>query len=165
LASAATSCAWCCAALLRAAAEPANDGYFDGENQTLIQLIDSALVLNRGLPEAAGSFLTWRLPQLRTGDEERPFFAFGLVALALLFRQPPLTASDIDVLVAFVERAEAGVRDPMSVCTPDMFEGSFLAGTYFKQRHVAWRALAARLRSRVPDSAHVVALARRIEAT
>jgi hypothetical protein len=156
--------AFCCAALLRAAAEPENDGYFDGENQTLIQLIESALFLNRELPEAAGSFLTWRIPQLRSDDDERPFFAFGLVALALLLRQPSLAASDIDALVTFVEQAEADVRDPMGVCTPDMFQASFAAGTHHNLRHAAWRALAARLRSRIPDSERVVALTRRIEA-
>lgn len=155
--------AFCCAALLRAAAEPANVEYFDGENQTLIQLIESTLFLNRGLPGAVGSFLTWRFPRLRADDEERPFFAFGLVALALLVRRDSLAALEIDTLVAFVEQAEAAVRDPMGVCTPDMFEGSFLAGTHFDLRHAAWRSLARRLRSHLPQSERVVALARRIE--
>jgi hypothetical protein len=155
--------AFCCAALLRAATEPGNEAHFAGENQTLIQLIESALFLNRGLPEAAANFLTWRLPQLRSDDEERPFFAFGLVALTLLLGQRWLAASQIEELVELVERTEAAVRDPMGVCTPDMFEGSFLAATYFNQRHAAWRALAARLRSAMPDSERVVTLARRIE--
>src|SRR5262245_2436176 len=39
--------AFVCAALLRAAPEPANHGYFDGENQTIAQLLASALVLGR----------------------------------------------------------------------------------------------------------------------
>jgi hypothetical protein len=156
--------AFCCAALLRAAAESANQGYFGGENQTLIQLIESALILGRGLPEAAGSFLTWRIPLLRTDDDERPFFAFGLVALALSVGQDSLTAHDIDALVDYVDRTETAARDPMGVCTPDMFNGSFLAGTCYDRRHAAWRALAAKLRSRVPDAQRLVASALRIEA-
>ena len=144
--------------LLRAAAEPSNGRYFYGDNQTLIQLIGSALFLNRGLAEAAGSFLTWRIPQLRSDDPERPFFVFGLVALALLMKQPSLEASALDELIAFVEQAEA------DACTPDMLEGSFLATTYYNLRHAAWRALATRLRTSMPDSERVVALARRIEA-
>lgn len=156
--------AFCCSALLRAAADPSNDGFFDGENQTLIQLIDSALFLNRGLPEAAGRFLTWRLPQLRSDDPERPFFAFGLVAIALLLNPRSPKPSDIDALISFVEGAEAEARDLMRVRPPNMIEDSFLAGTFFDQRHSVWRALATRLRLRMSDSERVVGLARRIEA-
>jgi hypothetical protein len=156
--------AFCCAALLRAAAEPANEGYFDGENSTLIQLIESALSLERGLPELAGRFLTWRIPRMRTDDEESPLFAFGLLALAGLIRPQPLVASDVDELVSFVENVEADLRDPTGACTREMFEGSsFLACTNFDLRHAAWRGLAVRLRSAMPDSDRVVALARRVE--
>jgi hypothetical protein len=156
--------AFCCAALLRAAAEPANDGYFQGENQTLIQLIDSTLVLKGELPQAAGSFLTWRIPLMRFDDEERPFFTFGLVALALLEKRESLSAADVDAMISFIERSEAAVRDPMGVCMPDMFKGSFLAETYFDQCHAAWRALAKQVRLSVPEFERMTALARRIEA-
>jgi hypothetical protein len=44
-----------------------------------------------------------------------------------------------------------------------MSQGSFLTKTYFNLRHDAWRALAAQLRSSLPDSDRVRALARRIE--
>jgi hypothetical protein len=156
--------AFCCAALLRAAAEPENDGHFSGENETLIQLIYSALILNSGFPEATGSYLTWRIPRMRGDDEERPFFAFGLIALLVLLKPGSLTTSNIDTLVSFVEQAEADVRCPMGDCTPEMIQASFLSWTYHSLRHAAWRALAATMRMRLPDFERVVALARRIEA-
>jgi hypothetical protein len=156
--------AFCCAALLRAGAEPANVGYLIGENQTVIQLIESALFLSNGLPEATARFLTWRFPQMRSDDDERPFVAFGLVALAVLLGHASLAASDVDALADFVEEAEADIRDPMRVCTADMFRGSFLTATHFNLRHAAWLALAARLKSRRPDSKRLAELIRRIEA-
>lgn len=155
--------AFCCAALLRAGAESANDGYFFGENATLIQLIESALFLGNGLSDAAGCFLTWHLPRLSPDDEERPFFAFGLAAIGLLHRPRAFSPTDIEAAVAFVERAEWAVRDPMGVCTVDMFEGSFLSVTCYDLRHAAWRALAGRLRLLFSNNDRVAAFARRIE--
>src|SRR5262249_23084848 len=156
--------AFCCAALLRAAAEPENAGSFEGENETLIQLIDSMLFLNRGLPEAAGSFLTWRMRLLSLDDDTRPFFAFGLVALALLVERKLLSGSHIDTLITFVEQCEEVTADRLGVGVPEMLRGSFLGRSYYNQRHGEWRALAARLRVALPGSERVVALARRIEA-
>jgi hypothetical protein len=120
--------------------------------------------LGAGLPEAAAGFLAWRLPALSIADAERPFFAFGLVAVALLAFRDAFAPPEVDRLIAFVEEEEAAVRDPTGACTPDMFGRSFLAETCFDQRHGAWRALAARVRSSFPNAVRLVGLARRIEA-
>jgi hypothetical protein len=155
--------AFSCATLLRAAPDPANEGEFRGENATLIQLIDSALYLGRGLPAAAASFLAWRAPLMPPDDTERPFFAFGLLALSLLVSPGALSPPDVDALVAFVEHTEALVRQNEYADVPATSNGSFLSLTSFDLRHSAWRALAAQLISRFSNADRLVALARRIE--
>ena len=95
-------------------------------------------------------------------DDARPFFAFGLIAIALVCRRDVLQPADVDLLVDFVERAETAFRDPLGVCTPDMFEGTFLRFTHYDQRHAAWRALARRLQADFADVPRVAALAKRI---
>jgi hypothetical protein len=153
--------AFCCAALLRAAAEPANADWFEGENQTLVPAIESALHLGLGLPEAAARFLTWRFPSLPGHDENRPFFAFGLIALMLLLRPRALSASEIDEMVDFVERAEIEACE--SATMPGPHQDSFMDMTFYTLRHAEWQTLAARLRESVTGAPRVTALARRVE--
>jgi hypothetical protein len=72
-----------CAALLRAAAEPENDGYFTGEDSTIIQLVDSAVKLGEKTSLVALKFLCWRM-QYRTLDEwDRPYFAIAILLLSV----------------------------------------------------------------------------------
>lgn len=154
--------AFCCAALLRSAAEPASSNYAYGENQTLVGLIASALCLKNGLPDAAGRFLTWRIPTLDLLDDERPFFVFGLVALSILSDPPRVAASDIDQLVRLIEDAEAEIFDPSRVYTLEMFESSFLDGTCHDLRHASWRHLAHEMLASHPQSASLSALVKRM---
>lgn len=155
--------AFACAALLRSAAEPESANHDYGDNQTLIQLIESVLYLKRGLPEATASFLTWRIPSLAIDDEHRPFFVFGLISIAILLHRDALSTDDLESFVAFVEESERAVRDPMGVCPPEMFPGSFLNETIFNMRHATWRRLAAQVRNCVPESERIAELTRRIE--
>jgi len=159
--------AFCCAALLLAAVQPSNlKSYFGGQTLTLVRLINSALVLGGGLPEAAGSFLNYRFQSLTDSSVDRPFYAFGLVALALLVGTEKDSTDDIDELAAFVERIEAHVRDPEGVTTPEIFHGSFLNDPHVDgSNHAEWRALAAHLRSKFPESTRLTALTRRMEIT
>jgi hypothetical protein len=134
--------AFACAALLRAAAEPENA--LDGENATLAQLVASTLVLGEDAQEAAARFLVWRIPALQP-EEERPFFAFALLFLAVLLRSGRL---DGDALAAAgewvmaVEEAEAQAMHP-HVPTP---AGPWLLRlSYFDLRHSVWRSFARRM--------------------
>ena len=154
--------AFSCAALLRAGGDPANHDYLCGENQSLVTLIDSATTIASGLPEAAARFLTWRIPRL-VNDEERPLFAFGLVALAILYAPRLWSSAEVDEMTQFIERAEADVRDPMGVCTTDMLgDASLLDLTRFGQRHNVWQQLATRLLSADGVTRRLAALLRRI---
>jgi hypothetical protein len=74
--------AFCCAVLLRAAAEPQAVGHFGGESETVIQLIASALTLGRDAAEGALRLLCWRMLVLPVEDEDGPFFATGILLLA-----------------------------------------------------------------------------------
>jgi hypothetical protein len=82
-----------CAVLVRAAAEPENDGYFTGEDSTIIQLVDSAIKLGAHTSLAALKFLCWRM-QYRTLDEwDRPYFAIAILLLSVsLGKCDPQTA-------------------------------------------------------------------------
>jgi len=155
--------AFSCAALLRTPAVPPNYDCLWGDNQTLAQLIESALILGDGLPEALASFLTWRFPLLSLTEEERPFFAFGVILLALLISFEKFSPAEVEEMVAFVMQAESSVRDPTGACTAEMFTGSFFTNAGFNQCHHVWRSLAARLLSRFAGIPSIVALIRKIE--
>ena len=136
--------AFCCAALLHAAGDPANrdQGFAGNQNDTLAPLIESALALGHDLPAAAARYITWHLPSLKASDDNRPFYAFGLLVLAVLGTPDAFSLEDVEALAAFVDRAEMQVRDSAGVCTPDMFNGSFLELTRYDGNHHVWRALA-----------------------
>ena len=57
-----------CSALLRAAAEPANEGYFTGEDSTIIQLVDSGIKLGEKTATATLRFLSWCMQQRSSVD-------------------------------------------------------------------------------------------------
>lgn len=72
-----------CTVLIRAAAEPANDGYFTGEDSTIIQLIDSAIQLGSDTSLAALKFLCWRMQYRKLDDWEQSDFAVAILLLAV----------------------------------------------------------------------------------
>jgi hypothetical protein len=136
--------AFACAVLLRAAAEPANDNFFDGENQTLAQLVASALVLGEDVQEATLRFLVWRVAKLQPG-EERPFFAFAILLLATLLDGQRMTESRLARLAEWVASEEAREREHLAAFLPPNGEQWLLGLTFFSQQHDVWRRLARRL--------------------
>ena len=134
--------AFSCDLLLRAAADPRNADYFSGENTTLIQWIASALALGSDATVAALQTLLWRVPSVPTIDEERPFYAMGVLLLAAARLNDPADAALLNALCAWVEAEEAATR-----YNPDIFglngrEAWLLGLTSFDQRHARWRTLA-----------------------
>ena len=130
---------FCCAALLRAAAEPENAEYIPGENQTVAQLVASALVLGPEVQEAAASLLAWRLRSSGIDAEDRPFFAMGLLILAVFMGTDPFREDELNELADWVVREEADARATLG---RDGKEGWLLGLTIFNQAHPVWRSLA-----------------------
>ena len=96
-----------CAALLRIAAEPENNGYFDGENQTIAALVHSAIILGEDFQKDALSLLSWLLLRDRELYEDAPFFGLGCLLLAAHTGAP---ASTVSGLAAWVVEQEARIR-------------------------------------------------------
>ena len=136
--------AFACAALLRAAAEPENAGFFDGENSTLAQLLASALVLGADAQEAAARFLTWRTPRM-AHHEDRPFFALGLLVLAVELRGGRLPDGALAAAADWVVAEEAEERAAQHPYLPVNSEGWLLGLTWHDLRDTVWRALAGRM--------------------
>jgi hypothetical protein len=72
-----------CAVLIRAAAEPENEGYFTGEESTIVQLVDSAMKLGREASLSALRFLCWRTRYRTLDDWNRPYFAVAILLLSV----------------------------------------------------------------------------------
>jgi len=96
-----------CATLLRLAAEPKNEGYFDAENQTIAPLVHSAIVLGEDLQKDALALLAWLLLRDRELYEDAPFFGLGCLVLAAYTGAP---ASTVSGLAAWVVAKEARLR-------------------------------------------------------
>jgi hypothetical protein len=75
-----------CAVLLRADADREVDTAVEA---TLAHCLSGTKVLGQGISEAAGSFLTWRIPTMASG--ERWLFSLGLLILAMRFRNDQIT--------------------------------------------------------------------------
>lgn len=156
---------FCCSVLLLAAAAAANrsQAFTYGENEALVALVTGAIYVKPDLCEMAGRFLTWRLLRQEVGQDERPHFAFALLCLAVLgsdrSREPP----ELDDWVTFVERTDLLSLDPTGVCTPGMFDDSFLARTVHRMRERSWLDLARGLRLACPDSLSLARLLDKVE--
>jgi hypothetical protein len=133
--------AFACAALLRAHAEPAYAGYFDGENQNIAQLLASALILGRDVQASAGAFLAWRVRQLQV-DEERPFFVFALLLLSVYFDRQRISEHDVSDLADWFTAEEARERGALGWMPPEKTRQGLLGLTYFDLKHHVWRSLA-----------------------
>ena len=79
--------AFCCAALLSAAGDPANPELGEGANTTLFQLIGSLEALSNrfgiDFEREAAALLAWLIPRIDRWGEERPFLGLGLLWFAL----------------------------------------------------------------------------------
>ena len=72
-----------CAILIRAGAEPENDGQFSGEDSTIVQLVASAVVLGAETSLAALRFLCWRMQYRTLPAYELPYYATAVLLLAV----------------------------------------------------------------------------------
>lgn len=86
-----------CACLLKMGQETANIGTLDGQNQTLIQFLESIEALDAGLENDAAALLMWGMcqlyPQRAQHYDDLAFFGVGLLALSLSARPRAETAA------------------------------------------------------------------------
>jgi hypothetical protein len=135
--------AFACAALLRAGGVPANRGYISSENETLAQLLASAVYLGRPTQEAAARFLAWRVGG-EQDDEDRPFCAFALLFLVVPLADGRFPEDGIASLADAILAEEKRARDSSWRASPNPW---LLGLTMFDQRHHVWRGHARRLRA------------------
>ncbi|MEB3177756.1 MAG: hypothetical protein VKL59_01735 [Nostocaceae cyanobacterium] len=102
--------AFVCGLLLRAAAEPENAGYIEGENQTIIQLVASAMALGHEVAQAALSFLSWCFPSVSDTNEEKPFYAMAILLLQVFLSKYDRDGEDLLITCNWVINEEAKVR-------------------------------------------------------
>jgi len=127
--------AFACAVLLRSAGEPLAHMYFENEHETLMQLIDSSLVLGTDVIDAARSCLAWRIPLLESYDTAGCFFGLGILLLSMV--QKPGSGTDPANLLRLAEwivGEEARVRKE---CCPES-EDWLLGLTCHDQEHDKW---------------------------
>lgn len=134
--------AFACAALLRAGAVPANRDFILSENESLVQLLASAVYLGRPTQEAAARFLAWRVGG--EPDEDRPFCAFSLLFLIALLADGRFPEDGVASLADEVIAEEKRVRDSSWRASGNPW---LLGLTMYDQRHHVWRDHARRLRA------------------
>lgn len=133
--------AFCCAVLL---ASPT----FEPDNDTLIQLMGSAMVMGDDALKATGGFLLWRIAGLRSDcEEERPFFALAIAAAAWLL-DPFMEVSKEAELAAWLAEEENAERDHQAQYNPDRGAAPWLLGlTWRNGRQDRWRDLMGKIAS------------------
>lgn len=140
--------AFSCAALLRAGGEPANYWYSGSENDTLVQLVESTLVLKRDFTGPSVRFFAWRAlrPDGLYG-QTAPFLAAILLVSAT--RRPSATDQRLLLQLAnWILMEELRLRE-----IGEELSGALLRlGAAFRgQRHDKWCYLVRQLFLRTPS--------------
>lgn len=102
--------AFACAVLLRAAADPANEEYFDGDNSNIAGLLDSLPALDQSIQIEALRFFAWVIPELTQYNEEKPFYGLALIVL-ILRTQTRVTHAELKALINWIFAEVKIVRD------------------------------------------------------
>lgn len=131
--------AFACTALLLAAAIPENRSLLlDTEQQTVISLIASLLTLDETFQRAGLRLLSERLRDLDLEDDDRPFFALGILLLAAAL--PDQEVATLNALGDWVIQEEARSREKLTYFAPwQRLTDQWLLGlTTFNLRHDLW---------------------------
>ena len=155
--------AFCCVALLLAGADTANDGYIDGENETLAQALESCLYLGREYCQGLGELLSWRYPSLRDYDDFPLFVIFALIVLALNVRTKEISREQSALLVAKMTEEEIRLRGDEEcpwIFNNRKFRSSFLGMETFDQMHKKWMYFASELLTNHSEHVEVADLAK-----
>ncbi len=99
-----------CTVLLRGAADPANEGYFTGEDSTIVQLVDSAIKLGNEATTAALQFLCWCMQSSGFGDWDRRYFAVAIqILLVWLGKCDSTTAAQLIAASEYEHSSQAEI--------------------------------------------------------
>ena len=133
---------FCCAVLLRAAAVQQYADTYDGENETIVQLVASALKLGRDAIAPALSLLSWRVLSLPGENDERPFFAVGILLLAASVYRAEQNGEFLRQLSDWVMVEEARSRIMQTNYYGNPADPWLLGLTYHAIKQDTWKALA-----------------------
>ena len=133
--------AFCCAVLLRAAGEPENYDYFDGENSALGKLLESLPVIGGRCHYHAVELISWRLVNMQRDNDEKAFFLLALL-ISVIARED-FSESEIGEIACELVAEEARLR---SVWKEYVESSEWLLGlSSFDSMHHYWRSLGAEL--------------------
>jgi hypothetical protein len=132
--------AFCCAALLISGAEQTDQEAIEGENCTLIQLLESLKDLGALFQAAGLSLVAWRLCHLTEKDEERPFFLLAALVLAIevVKKHRDEVLSELSRLLLDEEKL---VRSSEWAVLPDSSSQWLLGLTFYNQKATRWAKL------------------------
>ena len=117
---------------------------FEPEKETLIQLIDSALVLERDIQEATAAFLTSRIEELGR-EEDRPFFVLALSAM-IMELEPNLSEAREADLALWIEEEENSERNYLAEYNSEYQTCRWMFGLSFSDmKNGSWNRLIQRL--------------------
>ncbi|MFT4177052.1 MAG: hypothetical protein QM627_10400 [Luteolibacter sp.] len=118
---------------------------FEPDKETLIQMVDSVLILGREAQEATSKFLVWRIDRLGR-EEDRPFFALALAAIIQVL-DPSLSMVNERELADWIENEESAARDYLSKFDDDYRTCPWLFGLSFNDMcNKRWELLIDRMR-------------------
>lgn len=119
-------------------------------NETVIQLLESALVVGPEALAALAGFLLWKIPRIGRGDD-RPFFVLAVVAIAR-FVVPDLTETREEELARWLAEEEAAERNYLAGFDNEEVESPWLFGLSVNEmRKPKWEALLRRLQAEYPE--------------
>jgi hypothetical protein len=132
--------AFCCTALLIAGADERNRDWIEGENSTLVQLLDSLSSIGTPFQAAGLSLIAWRLDHIAADEEERPFFLLATLVLALRATNQldEEIALELSNLVVDHERA---IRESDWAVLPEAANRWLLGLTHFDLKHERWERI------------------------
>jgi hypothetical protein len=123
---------------------------FEPDKETLIQMIDSVLLLGSEAQEATAKFLVWRLDNLGR-EEDRPFFALALASIALSLIEPLSTSLEQD-LADWVGKEESSERTYLAGFIDSYRTSPWLFGlSHNNMRNERWKALIRTVQERSGD--------------
>ena len=124
---------------------------FEPDKETLIQMVDSVFLLGSEAEEATARFLVWRIDTLER-EEDRPFFAFALAAIAQSLIEPLSTSQEQD-LAEWVACEESSERAYLAGYDGSYRTSPWLFGlSYSNMLHGRWQALIRTVQERSGDS-------------
>ena len=142
--------AFSCVILLRSGAEATHLASFDGENNTVAQLLVSAWALGPEFLEPTYRIILWRFEiGFRRECSDRAFFAFALLALAVALREGRFSDEELTRLAIWTCEEESRVRNyfdsefgPIENDPPPGWSRSWLVGLPgFNQKDDAWQSI------------------------